>query len=262
MAIVNVTPDSFWSGARHASPESAAACALSAQRDGADALDIGAESTRPGSLPVSLSVERRRLMPVLKKILPRLTIPVSVDTTKAEIAEEALSLGAGMINDTSGLSDPHMAAVVARHKSSLVIMHRLGPSEDMQKNPRYKRGVIREIKDYFRDRVRIAQEAGVYKNRIFLDPGIGFGKTLEHNLEILRHLEDFQSLGFPLLIGLSRKSFLGKLLDVNPQGRLAGSLAAGIWALLHGSAILRVHDVKETVHARKVLDALHAFRVK
>ncbi len=260
MGIVNVTPDSFWPGARHPTMQAAVAHALAAQRDGADIVDVGAESTRPGSLPVSLGVERRRLMPVLKKLLPRLTIPVSVDTTKAQIADEALDMGAAMINDTSGLSDPFMAEVVARHKACVVIMHRRGPSATMQKRPRYARGAVREIKDYFRQRIGIARAAGVPGERIFLDPGIGFGKTLEHNLEILRHLKDI-ALGHALLIGLSRKSFLGSLLDAEPEDRLAGSLAAGIWALLHGAAILRVHDVKETVHARKVLDALHAFRV-
>ena len=260
MGILNVTPDSFWDGGKDAKPSQALVRAMALQAQGADILDVGAESTKPGSRPIALADERKRLFPVLKKIIPALSIPVSVDTTKSEIAKEALDLGAKIINDTSALNDPAMACVVAKAKAGIVLVHRKGPSLSMQQKPVY-RHCVQEIKEYLAQRIERARRAGIPKRNIFIDPGIGFGKSLQHNLEILRDLQAFHSLGCPVVVGVSRKSFLGALLDAPSEQRLAGSLSAAIVAVLRGASFLRVHDVGETVHALKVLEALDVLKL-
>lgn len=259
MGILNVTPDSFWDGGKYFPPTQALHRALALQDQGANILDIGAESTRPGSRPITLQEERKRLIPALKKIIPALSIPVSVDTTKAAIAAEALALGARIVNDTSALADPDMARVTAKAKASIILMHRKGTSRTMQRKPSYRR-CIAEIQSYLEERIRVARDAGIPKDRILIDPGIGFGKTLEHNLEILKNIPAFRALGCRVVVGVSRKSFLAALLGAPPEERMAGSLAAGIAAALGGAEILRVHDVRETAHALKVLEAVGAFQ--
>lgn len=260
MGILNVTQDSFWDGGKYSMPEQALLRAKAIQEEGADILDIGAESTRPGSHPIDLAEERSRLIPVLEKIIPAISIPICVDTTKSAVAQEALSMGAKIINDTSALADPAMAPIVAKAKASIILMHRKGPSVSMQRRPTY-RNCVMEIKQYLKDRIHLAQQAGIPKRRILVDPGIGFGKKLEHNLEILSKIDTFCALGCPVVVGISRKSFLGLLLDAPVEQRLAGSLAAAIVAALRGAKVLRVHDVRETVHALKVLEALDALKL-
>lgn len=229
------------------------------QEAGADILDIGAESTRPGSKPIGLAEERKRMMPVLEKIIPAVSIPICIDTTKSKIAAETIAMGASMINDTSALADKAMAGVVANSKASIILMHRKGPSLTMQKKPVY-RDCIGQIRQYLASRARLAQDAGIPPSRIYLDPGIGFGKTLQHNLQILQNLNVFCAMGHRVVVGISRKSFLESLLGARVEERLAGSLAAGIVAVLRGAHVLRVHDVRQTVHALKVLEALVALK--
>ncbi len=269
MGILNVTPDSFWDGGRYNTPHRALTRALEVQEQGADLIDVGAESTRPGSRSIGLTEERRRLIPVLKKCIPALNIPVCVDTTRADIVREALDLGARMINDTNALNDPGIARAVAAARADIILMHRKGASLVMQKNPAY-RNCVKEILKFLIQRARKAQDFGIEKKHIWIDPGIGFGKRLEHNLDILRHLEQFCRPGYGVAVGLSRKSFLGALLarrrangtteEVPPADRLAGSLASAIAAVLRGADIVRVHDVKETAHAIKVLEAFDALK--
>ena len=260
MGILNITPDSFWDGGKYKTVDAALRRALSIQAEGADLLDVGAESTRPGSKPISLAEERKRLMPVLRALRGKIAIPVCVDTTKSQIAEEALELGVSIINDVSAMEDGRMATIIAQHKATVILMHRKGSSLAMQRKPSY-RDCVGEIKDFLAQRVRLARQAGIAKDRVWIDPGIGFGKTLEHNVEIIKRLKCFSDMHHPVVLGLSRKSFLGALLDAPPADRLAASLAAGIVGALRGASVLRVHDVKETVHAHKVLEALGALQL-
>ncbi len=256
MGILNVTPDSFWDGGKYATPERALARARAIEDEGADILDVGAESTRPGSRPISAAEESERLLPVLEKIIPALSIPVCVDTTKAVIAAAALRLGARMINDTSALGDPRMAGVIAGAKASAILMHRRGLPRTMQEDPVYVH-CVEEIARYLQRRAQRGIDAGIARNHILVDPGIGFGKKLEHNVNILQAIKSFRGLGFPVVLGISRKSFLGSLLgEIPTDQRLAASLAAAVFAFSQGANILRVHDVRETAHARKVLEAL------
>jgi dihydropteroate synthase len=249
MGVVNVTPDSFSDGGDNLRPEDAIATARKMVKEGAAIVDVGGESTRPGSEPVSVDEERRRVMPVLEAIGSEL--PVSIDTAKAEVAERALELGAELVNDVTALrGDLRMAEVVAQSGAYLCLMHMLGEPRTMQRDPRYG-DVVDDVKAFLEERLRFAVEAGIREDRVCLDPGIGFGKTVEHNFELIRRLDELVALGRPIVVGFSRKSSLGKILGdpAAKTGPLSASLAAAVAAYERGATILRVHDVREHVEA-------------
>lgn len=275
MGTVNVTPDSFYDGGRYREPEQAVARGLQLAAEGADLLDIGGESTRPGADPVPAEEEMRRVLPVIRSLSRQIPIPLSIDTTKAAVAEEALAAGAALINDISGLRfDPALAAVAARQEVPLILMHSRGTPRTMQQAPHYDR-LLEEIARELREAMDRATAAGVAEDRIFLDPGLGFAKTADHNLQILRELPRLQSLlGRPLVIGPSRKSFLGAVLSSTsalpasgggqaggaspapPEERLEGTLAAVAIAAWHGARIVRVHDVAPALKIVRVVEAI------
>lgn len=254
MGILNVTPDSFSDGGHYLDTSQALAHARMLIQNGADILDIGGESSRPGSDPVSVEEELRRVVPVVQSLARATCIPLSIDTTKPEVAEQCLCLGARIVNDIAGLRDPEMIRVTARHGASAVIMHMRGAPNTMQREPAYI-DLVSEVKQFLVERVDAAKQAGVLD--IAVDPGIGFGKTAAHNFEILRRLGEFQSLGCPVLIGPSRKSFLGSVKG-QPDGgnRLEGTLAASVIAAMNGAAVVRVHDVAACRRALQVADAV------
>jgi dihydropteroate synthase len=249
MGVVNVTPDSFSDGGVNFDPERAAETARRMLEDGAAIVDIGGESTRPGAGPVSADVELRRVVPVLERLEAR--VPVSIDTSKAEVASRALELGAELVNDVTALrGDPGLAGVVAERGAYLCLMHMLGEPRTMQRDPRYD-DVVADVKRFLEERLAAAVEAGIAEDRICLDPGIGFGKTVEHNFELVRRLDELAALGRPILVGFSRKSSLGKLLG-DPEattGTTAASVGAAVAAYERGATILRVHDVRDHVEA-------------
>lgn len=256
LGVLNVTPDSFSDGGRFLDPHAAVRRAREMVREGAHALDLGAESTRPGAKPVSAKEQKRRLLPVIREIRREKAlrkIPLSIDTQSAEVLRACLGEGADILNDISALrADRAMAKTAARAKCPVILMHMQGTPRTMQKDPKYV-DVVDEIDLFFRKRIHAAYDAGIAPTNVVLDPGIGFGKTLEHNVEILRRLRELKALGRPLLIGVSRKSMLGKLSgEPVAEQRLPESLAAGSIALAHGAAILRVHDVAEHARAIKV----------
>ena len=254
MGILNVTPDSFTDGGLFFDVASAVARAKEMISQGADIIDIGGESSRPGAKPVSPEEELRRILPVIKKILSESEIPISVDTYKPRVAEECLKAGALIINDITGLRNEEMIKVCVKYKASVVIMHMKGNPETMQDAPKYA-DIVAEIIAFFRDRVAAAEKAGITK--IMLDPGIGFGKTLEHNIEILRRLSEFRDLGYPLLIGTSRKSFIKKLTDAKTIPELLpGTLATVCLCVMGGADVVRVHEVAECRKALDVIDAV------
>jgi len=256
MGIVNITPDSFSDGGRYLAPEDAVEQGKRLVAEGADILDLGAESTRPGAEPVPAQEEIRRLKPVVEALRRQVPVPLSIDTTKARVAREMLDLGADIINDISGLRfDPELAPLVAERDCPVVIMHIAGTPENMQENPHYT-DVIEDIRQYFSARIAFARNAGIGEHQIILDPGIGFGKTVEHNYRIVGALDRFISLGYPLLLGASRKSFIGKTLDLPVDERLEGSLAAAVLGVWGGANIIRVHDVQATVRAVRLTDAI------
>jgi dihydropteroate synthase len=255
MGILNVTPDSFSDGGKYLNPHAAARRALQMQDEGADFIDIGGESTRPGARPVSAREEIRRILPVIKILTKKLNIPVSVDTTKYDVALAALDQGILLINDIRALKgNIKLAKLIARYGASVALMHMRGNPRTMQKAPAY-RDVVREVRIFLREAVARALEAGIEKSKILVDPGFGFGKTVAHNVELLRRLDEFTDLGYPLLVGLSRKSFIGKLLDAPVSDRLYGSLGAAAAAIQRGAHILRVHDVRAHREMAMVLDA-------
>ncbi len=249
MGVVNVTPDSFSDGGVNFDPDDAAAAARRMRDEGAAIVDVGGESTRPGSEGVSLDEELRRVLPVLERLEGE--VPVSIDTSKAEVARRAVELGAELVNDVTALrADPELAGVVADSGAYLCLMHMLGEPRTMQLDPVYE-DVVSDIAAFLEERLRVAVEAGVPEERICLDPGIGFGKTVEHNFELIRRLDELVALGRPVLIGFSRKSSLGKLLG-DPEattGSIAASVGAAVAAYERGATILRVHDVREHVEA-------------
>jgi dihydropteroate synthase len=257
MGILNVTPDSFSDGGSYFRRDSAVERALAMENDGADIIDVGGESTRPGAEKVSVKEEIERVVPVIEEITKRLHIPVSIDTYKAAVADAAVSAGASMINDISGLRfDPQLPSIAAMHKIPVVIMHIKGTPANMQKNPVYT-SLISEIMDYLREGIHIAMQAGIPEDMIILDPGIGFGKTVEHNLEIIQRLNEFEGLEKPVLLGHSRKAFIGRVLDDLPvTDRLEGTAAAAAIGIFNGANIIRVHDVKEMVRVARVADAI------
>jgi len=244
MGALNVTPDSFSDGGAFLDPDAAADRALAMEREGADIIDIGGESSRPGAEPVPLEEELRRVLPVLERLRGRLRIPISIDTTKAEVAEAALQAGAEIVNDISALRfDPRMGEVVAKSGAGLVLMHMRGTPKTMQQDPTYA-DVVAEVRDFLAQRVEHAVSLGIDRELIAIDPGIGFGKTVEHNLELLRRLPELCELGHPVLVGPSRKSFIGAVLDLPVEERLEGTLAACAVAVVRGADIVRVHDVR------------------
>ncbi|WP_353684909.1 dihydropteroate synthase [Thermodesulfovibrio sp. 3907-1M] len=257
MGILNVTPDSFYDGGRFFNYQKAIEHALRMIDEGADIIDVGGESTRPGAQPVSTDEELKRVIPVIEALSNRISVPISIDTYKASVAEEAIKAGATIVNDVSGLRfDPQMAEVVSKYKVPVVIMHIKGTPQDMQKNPHYE-ALIPEIIEYLRTSIVIAKQAGVNEDMIIIDPGIGFGKLPEHNLQIIKNLREFSQLGKPILIGVSRKSFIGKVLnDALPESRLEGTAAAVAASILNGANIVRVHDVGFICKVVKVLDAI------
>ena len=257
MGVVNATPDSFSDGGLFFDKDKAVGHALKLADDGADIIDIGGESTRPGSEPVSAAEEIRRTVPVIEAISSRIRIPISIDTYKAEVAKAALDAGASIVNDISGLRlDYDMPKIVAQYDVPVIIMHIKGRPRDMQKNPSYE-ALIPEVLDYMRISIRLAAKFNIPDNRIIIDPGIGFGKTLQHNLEIIKNLREFTLLRRPIAIGVSRKAFIGKILgDVPSSERLEGTAAAVAISILNGANIVRVHDVKEMARVAKVADAI------
>ena len=263
MGVVNVTPDSFYAGSRRLDPDQALALALKLVEAGADIVDIGGESTRPGASPVDVEEEIRRVVPVVLRLRPLSRVLISVDTRNAAVAEPALDAGADIVNDVSALGDSRMAEVVARAKAGLVLMHLKGTPATMQVSPSY-RDVVAEVKEYLGRAIEKAESSGVSSDSILVDPGIGFGKTLEHNLTLLRNLSALSQLSKPILVGTSRKSFLGRILSgtaAHPAGsddedRLFGTAASVACAVLLGASVVRVHDVREMRQVVAVADAI------
>ncbi|HOM83742.1 MAG TPA: dihydropteroate synthase [Armatimonadota bacterium] len=256
MGILNVTPDSFSDGGQHASVETALAHARRLLDEGADIIDVGGESTRPGADPVAAEEELRRVIPVIEGIRRFSQVPISVDTTKAVVARAAVQAGAQVINDVSGLAaDPEIATVAASTGAYVVIMHTLGPPKTMQLQIRYS-DVVADIITFLRRQIEVAVAAGIPRERIIIDPGIGFGKTVGHNLEILRRLREFLVLEQPILMGTSRKSFIGRVLDLPVDQRLEGTAATVALSIANGAAIVRVHDVLQMVRVARMTDAV------
>jgi len=255
MGILNLTPDSFSDGGTYFSRDQALKRAEEMVREGADIVDIGGESTRPGAEAVSEAEELDRVIPVVEFLAG--TVPlISVDTTKPAVAEAALKAGAHIINDIFGFhQSPDLARIAANYRAGVILMHIKGTPRTMQKNPLYD-DHMGEISDWLAESIKIAEKAGLPRENLVVDPGIGFGKTLEHNLEILRRLGELACLKVPILIGTSRKSFIGKIDGSHVTNRLGGSLAAAVISVLNGAAIVRVHDVKETVQALRIVDAI------
>ena len=251
MGIVNVTPDSFFDGGRFDDPRLAVEHGRRLVEEGADLLDIGAESTRPGSVPIDQEEEQRRLLPVVTALAQAVSVPISVDTSKAAVARAAIKAGAVMVNDVTALrGDPAMVDVVAQTGVALVLMHMQGIPQTMQQAPTY-RDVVEEVADFLAERARFAMEHGVAQSRIVLDPGIGFGKVLTHNLDLLAHLRMLTTLGFPVLVGPSRKGFIGQLTKQSVEARAWGTAGVVALAVEQGASILRVHDVaamRDVVH--------------
>lgn len=255
MGVLNVTPDSFSDGGKFYEPEVAINHGEEMAKQGADIIDIGGESTRPYSDPVSPEEELKRVKPVVEELLQRIDVPISIDTRRPSVAREVVGMGAQMVNDVSGLRNQEMVSTVSDLNVPVVIMHMLGTPKTMQEKPEYE-DVMGEICGYLRGQVENAVKGGVRRENIIVDPGIGFGKTVEHNLEIIRRMRELRSLGLPILIGTSRKSFIGKILEADEIQRMEGSLAAMISSILNGANIVRVHDVKESVKATRIADSV------
>ncbi|MDD5448031.1 MAG: dihydropteroate synthase [Actinomycetota bacterium] len=256
MGVLNVTPDSFSDGGRYSDFSAARQRAIEMAEEGADIIDIGGESTRPGALPVSLEEECERLIPLIEALSSDVEVPISIDTCKAMVAERAVEAGACIVNDISALRfDPQMGSVVASLGVPLILMHMQGTPRNMQENPHYE-DLMGEIGSFLSERAEAALKAGIDAGKVLIDPGIGFGKTALHNLEIIRRLEEFRSLPYPLVIGPSRKRFIGYVLDKPVDERLMGTAAAVSFAIARGADIVRVHDVKEMVDVVKVADAI------
>jgi dihydropteroate synthase len=257
MGIVNVTPDSFSDGGKFFSPEVAISHASKLITQGADIIDIGGESTRPGAEQVSESEELKRVIPVIEKIRnDNPTILISIDTTKASVAKHAVEAGADIINDVSGLSfDNNMIGIVKSFNIPVVIMHMKGNPQNMQLNPKYK-DIVNEILDFFKMKIKTAIQSGINRSMIILDPGIGFGKTVEHNFELLSRLNEFNVLELPIMIGPSRKSFIGITLDLPPEDRVEGTAAAVSAGVMNGASIVRVHDVKSMKRVVRIIEKI------
>ena len=256
MGVLNLTPDSFYDGDAYPSVEDAVARALAMEEAGAGIIDLGGESSRPGARAVTAEDELGRVLPVLERLAKRLTVPLSIDTYKAAVARRALDAGAQIVNDISALRlDPGLASVVADSSGPYIMMHMQGTPGTMQARPSY-RDVPGEIKEFFRERIEWAEREGIAFDRVIIDPGIGFGKTLEHNLEIIAGLESLAELTRPIMVGPSRKSFIGAILDQEPDDRLWGTAGAVAACIARGAQIIRVHDVKEMKDLAVVMDRI------
>jgi dihydropteroate synthase len=256
MGIINCTPDSFYSQSRKQGPGEALGQALSMVKEGADILDLGGESTRPGASYVSQDEELERIIPVVEAIRRETDIPLSIDTRKSAVARAALNAGANIINDISALrDDPQMTSLAVEKNCPVILMHMQGTPENMQNKPQYE-SVVDEVLHFLIQAAQKAEKAGVLKENIVLDPGIGFGKTLKDNLDLIRHIRRFSKEGYSVLMGLSRKSFIGQILDTDPEDRLIGSLTANGWCAAEGVDILRVHDVLETSQMVRMLQEI------
>jgi len=257
MGILNVTPDSFSDGGRYTSVEQAVDHALQMQEDGAAIIDVGGESTRPGAASVSAEEELQRVIPVIEKLNDVLDIPVSIDSSKAEVMRAAVAAGAAMLNDVYALRQDHALSTAAELSVPVCLMHMQGEPRNMQDQPEYIGGVVGEVREFLQQRIMACQAAGIKDENIIIDPGFGFGKTLEQNYQLLRNLSALSDLGCSLMVGLSRKSMFGKLLNLPTDERLPASLAAAVIAMLNGAQLLRVHDVKETRQAVAVFRACY-----
>ncbi len=257
MGILNVTTDSFYDGKRYYATKDAVNHGLALAAEGADIIDVGGESTRPGAHPTPEADELKRVIPVVKALSKQIKIPVSIDTYKAAVAEKAIEAGASIINDIGGLTlDKRMAAVAAAAKVPIIVMHKKGTPETMQRRPMRTMKVLPEIISYLKKSVAIAVKNGIESDKIILDPGVGFGKTALHNLEILKGLRELSLIGFPLLIGTSRKNFIRTILDVSIEDSLYGTLATVAIAAMNGAHIVRVHDVRASVQVVAICDAV------
>jgi dihydropteroate synthase len=254
MGILNVTPDSFSDGGLFIDADTAVQQGKKMVRDGADIIDVGGESTKPGSIPLSEKEELARILPVITRLVDEVSVPISVDTYKPFVAEECLKAGAHIVNDITGLIHSELRKVVAKYDVPVVLMHMKGTPKTMQQNPVYK-DVLGEINTFLQKQIALARKTGI--QQIIIDPGIGFGKTVEHNLQILKHLRTFRQLGCPVLVGPSRKSFIGTITGLSVHERLEGTLAAVTIACMNGADIVRVHDVKE---CNRALQIAHAIR--
>jgi dihydropteroate synthase len=251
MGILNVTPDSFSDGGNFNNIDTAVNHAKEMINDGADIIDLGGESTRPGHTYVDSQEEKRRILPVIKKLKEEIQVPISVDTYKSDVAQEALELGVEMINDIWGLTkDKNMANVIAKYDAYVCIMHNQDTTE-------YNKDIMEAIKEFLQNSIDLALKSGIKKEKIILDPGIGFGKTFEQNLEVLKRLDEIKTLGYPVLLGTSRKSVIGNVLNAEPKERLEGTIATTVLGIRDGVDIVRVHDVKENLKAAKMADAIY-----
>lgn len=255
MGILNVTPDSFSENGLFFDFNKAIQHAKQMIDDGADIIDVGGESTRPGSLPISEKEELRRVKPVIEALAKEIKVPISIDTYKPRIAEECIKAGADMVNDITGLANKNMLKILKKCKVPVVVMHMKGKPKTMQKNPQYK-DVVADIKKFFKEKIAIAKKNGL--KDVIIDPGIGFGKTTEHNLQIIKRLNEFKELGCPILIGPSRKTFIGKITGLDVNERLEGTLAAVAISVMNGANIVRVHNVKECARAAKTAYAIRS----
>jgi dihydropteroate synthase len=262
MGILNLTPDSFSDGGYYTDVDLAIKRAKQMVEEGVDIIDVGAESTRPGAKYIEEEEELRRLLPVVERLVKEVEVPISIDTYKPNVAEECLKLGAHIINDIKGLKDdPKMAEVVAKYNVPVIIMHIKGTPKTMQDNPNYD-NLIEEIIESLSESVEIGKKAGILEENIILDPGIGFGKTFDGNLEIIDRLGEFKKLGYPILVGASRKGFIGEILGTPPLERVEGNIAVAVISAYNGASIIRVHEVKETVQALKIVKAVKQLKKK
>ena len=256
MGILNVTPDSFYDGGKHFEASDAQRRITSMVKEGVEIIDVGGESTRPGSKPVTANEELERVIPAIEFITKNYDIPVSIDTQKAEVAKKAIKAGACIVNDVGGLRNKDMISAVAEMNVPVIIMHMQGTPENMQKNPQYA-DVVEDIKNWLEERIKAAEMAGIKRSNIIVDPGIGFGKNLKHNLEILGRLNEFKGMAGGVLLGASRKSFIGMMAGVEDGDRLTGSLSAAIMGVTGGVDLVRVHDVEETRKAIETINLLN-----
>ncbi len=259
MGVINLSPDSFYPDSRVPTVAGVLKVAERMIEEGADYLDVGAESSQPGAKPVSEEEELAIILPVVSQLCKKIAVPVSVDTYKPGVAQKVLDVGVAIINDITGLRSPEMAPIIAKYDAGVVIMHMLGTPATMQEKIHYD-DCVGEIRQFLDQGIQTAEAAGIAPERIWVDPGIGFGKTVEHNLEIISRLETFSVLGKPLLLGTSRKSFIGKILDLPVAERLEGSLATAVIGVIKGAEILRVHDVLETSRAVKIVNEVLIFQ--
>lgn len=256
MGILNITPDSFYDGNQYMDLDVALNRAVEIYRQGADILDVGGESTRPGSNPVDEEEEKRRVVPIIREIKRSIPIPISIDTKKPSVALAAIEAGASLLNDVNGFRDSAMREIAVHHDIAICVMHMLETPKTMQNAPFYPEGILNHLKRFFDDRVNMLLKAGVKENKIILDPGIGFGKTVADNLEIVQNVQELKDLGYPLLVGVSRKSFMSKLLNKSSSELLAATLAINTLLVASGVDVIRVHDVQEHCDVIRLLHGM------